>query len=159
MSLEASRSIASPFPRCVLAGLVCTLAQPLSISPCWILAGLSLLQGGHPFSTCSWREGRTQCRPLAQVQAWEGSERAMVESRSTSPVPFPQMRARMIIFRNSCFCFPRVGRKRAGWKLERESPALLCHFVRATAPLGEHCPLPQALELPAQSVRPCAGVC
>lgn len=48
--LDASKSIASPFPKCTLAGLVHALAQPFSISPCRGLEGVSLLQGGQPSS-------------------------------------------------------------------------------------------------------------
>ena len=77
--LEDSRSTASPFPRCVLAGLVQTLAQPFPISFLQV-ANLPVLtvQGGGP---CP--------EPRATVQAGEGASQGSGGTQKHQSCPFP----------------------------------------------------------------------
>lgn len=90
--------------------------------------------------------------PLPWSRLGEGPERAMVESTSgsTSPVPFPQVRVRMIRFRNW---------EKEGWLGVREGKPCPSAILCESQPLRRACaPCPQPLELPSQYARPCPGV-
>lgn len=106
---------------------------------------------GWPAFQCIQVEGAENPvrSPLPWSRLGEGQERAVVESTSSStyPVPVPQVRARVIRFRNW---------EREGWLGVRQGKpcpsAILCEsqlLRRAFAPC------PQPLELPSRS--PCPG--
>lgn len=115
-------------------------------------SGIPEPASGWPAFQCVQVEGAQNPvqSPLPWSRLGEGQERAMVESTSsTCPVPFPQVRARVIRSRNW---------EKEGWLGVGEGKPCPSAILYESQLLRRvRAPCPQPLELPSQSVCPARG--